>query len=141
MRRALLAGAAAIGLATAGYFAAARAQPEEPELRPNQVAAFMVRKLDFASEALAGITTDDLRRTAAAAKRLELLTQEAGWSVIQTEEYARLSEAFRGSAAEMAEAAEAGQADRAVLAYLDVTMHCVKCHRKLRGRLVDGIAP
>ena len=93
----------------------------------------MRKKLVHSQKVLEGISTDDLETVAKHAQELSLLSQEANWRVLQTPEYLEHSIEFRRAANAMTKAAKDRNADGAALAYLDVTMKCVTCHKYVRG--------
>jgi hypothetical protein len=70
---------------------------------------------------------------AKAASQMEVLSQEAAWQVLQTPEYRQQSLEFRRAAQGLREAAEKKNLEGAALAYVDVTMKCVRCHQYVRG--------
>ncbi|MFM8708091.1 MAG: hypothetical protein ACKOHK_08410, partial [Planctomycetia bacterium] len=64
---------------------------------------------------------------------LALASQASSWQVLQTEEYARQSAEFRRSCESLRTAGRERNIDAAVLAWLDVTMKCVQCHKYVRS--------
>jgi hypothetical protein len=63
---------------------------------------------------------------------MSLLSQATAWKVYQTPEYMRRSLEFRHRLEDLTTAAKKGNLDGATLAYVDVTMKCVDCHRYVR---------
>ena len=99
---------------------------------PRDVSKFMKAKTIHAQEVLKGLVTEDFPAVAKNAEQLRLLSLDANWQVLQTEEYGRLSSEFRRAASELIEAADAKNVDAATLAYLQLTISCVHCHKHLR---------
>ena len=99
----------------------------------NNVRDFMRKKLVHSQKVLEGITTDDLATVAKHSQELSLLSQAATWQVLQTPEYLQHSIEFRRAADALTDAANKRNSDAAALAYLDVTMKCVTCHKYVRG--------
>ena len=99
---------------------------------PRDVSKFMKAKTVHAQEVLKGLVTEDFPAVAKNAEQLRLLSLDANWQVLQTEEYGRLSGEFRRAASELIEAADAKNVDAATLAYLQLTISCVHCHKHLR---------
>jgi cytochrome c556 len=62
-----------------------------------------------------------------------LLTQAESWQVLQTPEYNQQSLEFRRAVDKITVAARDEDLDAATLAYVDVTMKCISCHKYLRG--------
>jgi cytochrome c556 len=67
------------------------------------------------------------------AQRLELLSRDVGWIVLQTKEYREYSDQFRRDADRMAAAAKAKNLDAAGLAYVQLTLTCIHCHDHVRA--------
>ena len=95
---------------------------------------FMQRKLSAAQEIMVGLAKEDYEKIAVNAQDLMLLSQESEWQVIQVEPYLKLSSGFRTAAERLRDAAKAKNLDGATLAYFDMTMNCVRCHKYLRHR-------
>lgn len=98
----------------------------------DQVADFMRAKLAHSSAVLEGLAVEDYEMMAKAAQDLALASQASSWQVLQTEEYARQSGDFRRSCLTLRDAAKAKNLDAAALAWVDVTLKCVQCHRYVR---------
>lgn len=94
--------------------------------------AFMRAKLDHAQKILEGLTTEDFDSITKHARTLTLLSQETDWNVLQTAEYRRLSEDFRRYTTALSRSAEAKNLEGATLAYFNVTMNCIECHKHVR---------
>ena len=63
--------------------------------QPNKVGKFMRAKLGHSQKILEGLSTNDLELVAKNAQDLSLLSLEAGWQVLQTEDYQQQSREFR----------------------------------------------
>lgn len=101
--------------------------------RPENVKTFMRAKLDHSQKVLEGLTTENFDQIKKHAAQMEVLSQEAAWQVLQTAEYQQQSLEFRRATKALKEAAEKKNLDAAALAYVDVTMKCVKCHKYVRN--------
>lgn len=107
-----------------------------PHLRaeqPNKVSKFMRAKLGHAQKILEGLATDDLDTVAKNAQDLSMLSLDAGWQVLQTQDYLEQSREFRRATDALKNAAKKKNLDGAALAYVDVTMKCINCHKYVRG--------
>lgn len=104
---------------------------EDPP-RTNDVAAFMRAKLGHSSLVLEGLALEDFTKIGRGAHDLALASQAASWQVLQTEDYARMSGDFRRSCESLRTAAKAENLDAAALAWMEVTMKCIQCHRYVR---------
>lgn len=100
--------------------------------RAPELADFMRIKLNHAQEVLRGITLEDYQRVATNAKKMSLHSLESNWQVMQTKPYLDMSAEFRASANRLAQAAKERNQDGTTLAYFEMTMKCVRCHRYLR---------
>lgn len=119
-----LVGLGALALLTA----AANSQPK-PQ---NKVSDFMALKLEHTQGVLDGLVREDFAKIDTHAQRISLLTHDEVWQVIQTPEYRRRSDEFRRTADNIAKAAQKKNIDGATLAYVEMTLQCVTCHRAIR---------
>ena len=108
------------------------------EEQPNQVREFMRRKLPHSQKVLEGLVTEDFESIAKHAQELSLISQAATWQVLQTPDYLDHSTEFRRAADRLTEAARKKNLDGAALAYIDVTMSCINCHKYVRGVRIAG---
>lgn len=100
--------------------------------RTDNVKEFMRAKLTHSQKVLEGLTTEDFEAVAKHSQEMSLLSQAASWQVLQTPEYMQRSTEFRRSTDALTEAAKNKNLDGATLAYVDVTMKCVECHKYVR---------
>jgi hypothetical protein len=135
-RRSLVAaGAALIALAMGGLVI-----PSAPSLlgqdgdseKPDAVAVFMRAKLGHSQHVLEGLALADFDLVARGAQELSLASQASSWQVLQTADYARQSGEFRRSCDRLHRAAKEKNLDGAALAWMEVMMHCVQCHKYVR---------
>lgn len=106
-----------------------RSQDAKP---PNKVDEFMRAKLLHSQKVLEALTTEDFDQIAKHSQEMSLLSQAATWQVLQTPEYRDRSTEFRRAVDMMTEAARKKNLEAAALAYVDVTMKCVSCHKYVR---------
>lgn len=111
--------------------APAAESPEQPKV--DDVAVFMRMKLEHSGRVLEGLALEDYDKIQRAGAALALASQASSWQVLQTEEYARQSAEFRRSCESLRTAGRERNIDAAVLAWLDVTMKCVQCHKYVRA--------
>ena len=95
---------------------------------------FMRKKLSASRDIVEGLATEDYQQIAQNAQDLMLLSQESGWNIIQSDEYLRMSSEFRNSAERLRDNAKDKSLDGATLAYFEVTLSCVRCHKYIRQR-------
>lgn len=98
----------------------------------DKVATFMRAKLVHSGDVLEGLALGDFDLIAKGAQELSLASQDSNWNVLQTEDYVRQSMEFRRSCDSLRRAAKDRNLDGAALAWMEVTMKCVQCHRSLR---------
>jgi cytochrome c556 len=98
----------------------------------DQVAGFMRAKLGHSQNVLEGLSTADFDLIERGAQELSLASQDSNWQVLQTEDYIRQSAEFRRACDALRTAAQAKNLDGAALAWMDVTLKCVQCHKYVR---------
>ncbi len=99
----------------------------------EQVGDIMKAKLRHSQALLKGIALEDYESIIKDSQALSLLSQEASWNVIQTEDYLTHSIDFRRAADSMNKAAKEKNLDAVTLAYFQMTLRCVDCHRHVRS--------
>ncbi len=92
----------------------------------------MQQKLGHAQKVLEGIAIADFALIEKHADELIILSKKAEWAVLQTPEYVRQSDDFRRNADSVTKAAKEKNLDGAALAYVQLTMSCVNCHKHVR---------
>ena len=99
---------------------------------PNNVRDFMRAKLADSQKVLEGLTTEDFDLIAKNSQAMSLLSQATNWQVLQTQEYLQQSQDFRRTADALTEEARKKNLDGAALAYVELTMKCINCHKYVR---------
>ena len=94
--------------------------------------ALMQRKLESSQAVIKGLALEDYALLQKEAQQLQLLSLDAGWNVVQTREYARISDEFRDAAKKIGRAGKQKNLDAAGLGYFQLTMTCIDCHRHVR---------
>jgi cytochrome c556 len=90
-------------------------------------------KLQPVKDILEGIALEDYDRIVAAAERIQALSLDESWMVLQTDEYRRHSDEFRRAVKVTVDAARDRNLDGTTVGYMQMTMNCVRCHRQLRN--------
>ena len=98
----------------------------------DKVGEFMRAKLLHSQKILEGLATENYDMMAKHSQEMSLLSQASTWQVLQTPEYRDRSTEFRRSSDALTEAAHKKNLEAAALAYVDVTMKCVNCHKYVR---------
>lgn len=110
---------------------------QPPATPPQQniggtVKPFMHQKLENAKAILEALATEDYTSMAKNAQALSLLSLESGWNVLTTDEYLKQSSDFRRACGVIQAAAKEKNVDRAALGFVNLTVHCVECHKYVR---------
>ena len=129
--------AAILGLVAGAWIVSTFAQPEAGLTRKE----FMREKLEHSQLILKGLTMEDYELIIQHGKRLSAMSREADWRVFENPDYDAQSLQFRQSVDRLVKAAGQKNLDGATLAYVSVTVHCVECHKFVRGKLVASVAP
>lgn len=112
--------------------------------KPAKQSEFMRKKLEHSQKVLEGIAIGDFDKISRHAGELLDLSKLAEWRVLTTPRYELHSNDFRRSAQTLIDEAKAKNLDGAALAYVDLTLNCVKCHkhvREIRMTRLDRPAP
>ncbi len=99
---------------------------------PAQPKDLMRAKLAHSQKVLEGVATSDFGQIAKHAEELIAISKALEWQVIKTARYQLHSSEFRRSAELLMEQAKDKNLDGAALAYVDLTLNCVKCHKYVR---------
>ncbi len=118
-----------LGAVLLGGLAAAVA-PNDPKITTREV---MKLKLESSQKVLEGIATENFATISANAQKLVVLSQVAGWQARQTPEYKQYTAEFRRHAEALQKAARDENVDAASVAWFQLTISCVNCHRHIRG--------
>lgn len=110
--------------------------PAEPPKKPT----VMQRKLTHAQKLLEGLAVADFAKLGAAADELSQCAQEASWRAANSPKFETHSNNFIRNLEAIKKAAKAKNVDAAALAYVDMTLTCVKCHQQVREEGI-GLAP
>jgi hypothetical protein len=123
---------AAFVLLPATLVTAQKAPKRLPDENEETIEKFMRAKLLHSQKLLEAITVEDYDMMAKSSQEMSLLTLAETWQVLQTADFLHESTAFRRSADAMTAAAKKKNLDAAALAYVEMTMQCVKCHKMIR---------
>jgi cytochrome c556 len=115
-------------LAALGWLASGGYGEPRDELRD-----FMRAKLSHSQKVLEGLVTENFDEIAKNAQDMSLLSLAETWQVLQTPEYVDFSRKFRNSADTLADMAKKKNLDQATVAYNQLTLKCVQCHKYVRG--------
>lgn len=116
-----------LGLVLDGWLSSSQSQ--QPKQARNPI---MQMKLSHAQKILEGIALNDFNLIEKHADELIILSNKAEWHVLPTRDYLLQSNEFRRNAELLTKAAKGKNLDGATLAYVQLTMSCVSCHKHVR---------
>lgn len=143
MRRFPLLLTALVFLCSAAFAVAQETKPKKPLMDENELnlSKFMRAKLQHAQKLIESLAVEDYEAMAKSSQEMSLLTLAEQWQVLQTADYLHESMAFRRSSDAMTAAAKKKNLDGAALAYVEMTMQCVKCHKMVRHAKMASLDP
>lgn len=112
------------------------AEKEKPAPKKIAMQAFMRKKLEASQSVLEGLALEDFELIAKGAKQLKTTSAAAEFLVIHDPLYTEHANDFRRIIDKLERAAKEKRIDGATLAYVDMTMSCVECHKYVRNVLV-----
>jgi hypothetical protein len=99
---------------------------------PQKVSDLMRKKLDHAQKILEGMALNDFGKITRSSQELMLISKAAEWYVVKTPEYEAQSNSFRRAVETMIDKSGEKNIDGVALAYVDLTLSCVRCHKYVR---------
>ena len=90
-------------------------------------------KLGYAHNLLQALILEDFEAMDRNSERLQRLSEASNWNVIRTHDYTRHSSEFRRAVDALKTAAQEKDLDAAALAYVEMTLKCLQCHKYVRG--------
>ena len=119
-------------LALAAGMLAPMSHGEKPKGEPSKLSTLMKSKLEHSQKVLEGIALYDYAEISSHADKLITISQQLEWKVLKTPEYELYSNEFRRNARDLVRRAKEKNLDGAALAYVDMTLTCVRCHKHVR---------
>jgi hypothetical protein len=122
-----------------------RGQGDEPkkDKENEKVSDLMQKKLKHSQKILEGVAIGDFKKIGDSADELVLISRDAEWKIVKTPRYELISNQFRDNAEDLIKQAKDKNLDGAALAYVNLTLTCVKCHKYVRDERMgrrDGTA-
>jgi len=125
-----------------------RPAPKKPETKEAQKphekiddknpSIWMKKKLDYSQNILAGITTEDLDMIADNARAMKGLGKFEAFVRSRNAAYTRQLQAFDDINDEIIRQADNDNVEGAALAFTQLTVNCVNCHKVLRQHVKSG---
>jgi hypothetical protein len=103
-----------------------------PTQNADAMTKLMRKKLEHAQKLLEGIAINDLKKVDENAGDLMTLSKLAEFRVLKTLDYERQTNDFRRSLDDMRRGVKNKNLEAVTLAYMDMTMTCVRCHTHVR---------
>ena len=113
------------------FFAGTRFTYAQGE-KESGVKEAMRKKVAYSQQVLVGITLEDYGLIANNAEKLVELSNKINWYSRQVPEYELFLNEFRRNAEQLMEAGKRKNLDAASLAYVQMTLSCVSCHKFIR---------
>jgi hypothetical protein len=124
-----------------GLFSLPAVAGDDDNAPPDKLSKYMRIKLVHSQKILEALALEDYEQLAKHAQDLKLLSQESNWNVLETEQYVQHSNDFRRRADAVMNAAKKKNLDGAALAYVELTLNCVQCHKYVRDVRMGKIEP
>jgi hypothetical protein len=124
----------ALGItAVAGRGDDRKQDPKKPnDSAGKELRELMNLKLENSQKVLEAIATNDFEKIGKHAEALISISKRIEWRVLDTPDYDAYSAGFRRNAMDLVQKAKDKNLDGAALAYVDLTLTCVKCHKYVR---------
>ena len=110
----------------------AQADEKEPATKDKPMSFWMAKKLEHSQNVLAGIATADFEKIVVNAESMRALSTIEGFVRRQTPGYKTQLHIFEESTDEIIRQAKRSNVDGAALAFTQLTISCVNCHKFLR---------
>ena len=106
--------------------------PGHAQKSDKPLKALMMCKLTNSEKILEGLTLNDFDKVSKHAENLIEISKAVEWQVLKTPDYELYSNQFRRNCQSLIKQAKAKNTDGVALAYVDMTLTCVKCHQHVR---------
>jgi hypothetical protein len=106
---------------------------EEPQ---QALQRFMRQKLQASNRILEGLCTEDLKMVTDGAATLMKMSKEEKWRVSTDMMYRRYSREFVNAVEELEQEAKDQDTNGSSMAWVNVTMKCLKCHEWVRNTVI-----
>jgi len=113
--------------------------PAPKKKKNEELSDFMRQKLDASGWVLEGLLTENFQLLEKGAKRMNEMSRVEKWRVSNDMMYRHHSEDFQARVDKLIKTAKDESSDAAALAYFDMTMSCIECHKWVRRVLVADV--
>ena len=129
-------------LALAGLWnLASAAEPPASNDAQHQPSIWMKKKLEYSEQILSGLATEDFDRIRQSAKAMNALNQIENWLHATRPNYRAQLTIFRDANEQLIARASDNDLDGATLAFVQLTLSCVNCHKLVRDAKSDKASP
>ena len=130
-------GACAVAAAAVLLVGLGTAQEKPKAADPPKKPTVMQRKLTHSQKILEGLALEDFDKIRKSSDSLIECIKDASWRINDTDKYVLFSNDFLRRVENLQKAAKDKKIDAAALAYVDMTLTCVKCHQYLRDERIS----
>ena len=109
---------------------------DDPE---SPLKKFMRQKLHASNQILEGLCTEDLEMVSAGSDTLMKMSGEEKWRVSNDMMYRRYSTEFMNAVDELQKEAKDNDMNGTSMAWVNVTMKCLKCHEWVRNTILADV--
>lgn len=99
----------------------------------KKVRKLMLKKLEHSQKVLEGLALNDFDQITKNARDLIDISKAVEFKVFKSPQYEMHSNDFRRNADMLVQTAQARNLEGAALAYVEMTLTCVRCHQHVRG--------
>jgi cytochrome c556 len=128
----------AVTMLTLALIPFSAAGQEKKEDRDEVLAKMMQKKLKSAHTVLDGVVTADFKKVANGGEELIRLAKSETWQLIRSPHYETHSANFIRATEKLVKKAQEKNMDGTALAYVEVTLSCVRCHEYVREHRRDA---
>lgn len=123
-----------VAAALAASIAALSLRAEDKSGQEHEASFWMQKKLEHSQKVLAGLAEADYDSIAANAKLMNQLSHIEDFVRGRDEQYRHHLKTFDRVTHELVRQAQEENIDGATLAYMELTLNCIDCHKHLRDR-------
>ncbi len=117
---------------------AKEAQTPEEKIDDKNPSIWMKKKLDYSQEILAGLTSEDFDKIADNARAMKVLGKFEAFFRNRNAAYTRQLQVFEDTNDEIIRQADKDNVEGVALAFTQLTINCVNCHKVLRQHVKSG---
>lgn len=128
---------AIFAFALAGLFSVGAADPpsdDKPAAGQAEPSLWMKKKLEYSEHILAGLASEDFDKIAQAARSMNALGQIEKWVRAGQPHYRTQLATFHEANERLIACSQDNDLDGATLAYLQLTLSCINCHKIIRDK-------